>query len=56
MSILDEGFRAPGGSSRNRPHGNLAVLRIAVLGLFAVLAVRLVDMQIINGQSCAALP
>jgi len=53
MSILDEGFRAPGGPSRNRPHGNLSVLRLAVLGMFAVLAIRLVDMQIINGSEFA---
>ena len=37
MSILDEGFRAPGGTSRNRPHGNLAMLRLAVLGMFLIL-------------------
>lgn len=53
MSILDEGFKAPGGSSRNRPHGNLMVLRLAVLGMFGILAVRLVQMQIINGAEFA---
>jgi penicillin-binding protein 2 len=53
MSILDEGFRAPGGTSRNRPHGNLGVLRIAVILLFGLLAVRLADMQIVNGSSYA---
>ncbi len=53
MSILDEGFRAPGGSSRNRPHGNLGVLRLAVVGLFLVLAIRLGQMQIVDGASYA---
>ncbi len=53
MSILDEGFRAPGGSSRNRPHGNLRVLRIAVLGMFLVLGIRLGQMQIVDGASYA---
>ena len=53
MSILDEGFRSPGGPSRNRPHGNLGVLRLAVLVMFAVLALRLVDMQIVNGGGFA---
>jgi len=53
MSIFEEGFRSPGGPSRNRPHGNLGALRLAVLGLFAILAVRLVDMQIINGGDFA---
>lgn len=53
MSILDEGFRSPGGSSRNRPHGNLGVLRLAVLAVFVVLAIRLADMQIIHGAGYA---
>lgn len=53
MSILDEGFRAPGGTSRNRPHGNMAVLRLAVLGLFLVLGIRLAQMQIVDGASYA---
>src|SRR5512139_2332600 len=53
MSILDEGFRAPGGSSRNRPHGNLGVLRLAVLGLFLILVVRLGQMQLVDGPSYA---
>jgi penicillin-binding protein 2 len=53
MSILDEGFRAPGGTSRNRPHGNLAMLRIAVLGLFLILGARLGWMQIVDGASYA---
>lgn len=53
MSILEEGYRSPGGRSRNRPHGNLNVLRASVLILFAVLTVRLVYMQIINGADYA---
>ncbi len=53
MSILDEGFRAPGGTSRNRPHGNLQILRIAVVGFFLLLGVRLAQMQIVDGASYA---
>ena len=53
MSILDEGFRAPGGTSRNRPHGNLRILRFAVVGLFMLLGVRLAQMQIVDGASYA---
>jgi cell division protein FtsI/penicillin-binding protein 2 len=53
MSILDEGFRAPGGTSRNRPHGNLAMLRLAVLGMFLILGIRLGWMQIVDGASYA---
>ena len=53
MSILDEGFRAPGGTSRNRPHGNLGILRVAVILLFLLLAVRLGKMQIVDGASYA---
>src|SRR5262245_52668003 len=48
MSLLDGGFR-PGGTSRNRPHGHLGILRIAVVALFAVLALRLFAMQIVDG-------
>jgi penicillin-binding protein 2 len=55
MSILGEGFRVPGGGggSRNRPHGNLNVLRVAVVGLFTILVLRLVYMQLINGADYA---
>ena len=53
MSILDEGFRAPGGTSRNRPHGNLGVLRLAVVGMFLVLGIRLGWMQIVDGAQYA---
>lgn len=53
MSVLDEGFRAPGGTSRNRPHGNMGMLRLAVLGMFLILAIRLGQMQIVDGASYA---
>ena len=53
MSLLEEGFRTPAGPSRNRPHGNLMALRLAVIGMFGILAIRLVDMQIINGAEYA---
>jgi len=53
MSILDEGLRSPGGTSRNRPHGNLGMLRLAVLALFLILAIRLGQMQIVDGASYA---
>lgn len=53
MSIFEEGFRTPAGPSRNRPHGNLTMLRVAVLVLFAILTLKLADMQIINGAEFA---
>jgi len=53
MSILDEGFRAPGGTSRNRPHGNLRVLRYAVLAMFLILGARLAQMQLVDGAEYA---
>lgn len=53
MSILDEGYRGGPNTSRDRPHGNLVALRIAVLALFGLLALKLVDMQIINGSEYA---
>ena len=36
MSLLEEGFRTPAGPSRNRPHGNLMALRLAVIGMFGI--------------------
>lgn len=54
MSILGEGFHSPGGRSRNRPHGNLNVLRVAVLVLFGILTARLGYMQLIDGATYAA--
>lgn len=50
MSMLEGGGFRPGGSSRTRPHGHLGVLRVAVVALFAVLTIRLVDMQIVDGK------
>jgi penicillin-binding protein 2 len=46
-------FRGNGGRSRNRPRGNLNILSISVLGLFGLLTVRLVYMQLVNGSSYA---
>src|SRR5512139_772287 len=53
--MLDEGFtgRPQPGSSRNRPHGNLNLLRVAILLLFGLLAARLVQMQIVEGADYA---
>ena len=53
--MLDEGFsgRPQQGSSRNRPHGNLNILRVAIMVLFGILTVRLVYMQLINGAEYA---
>lgn len=53
MSLLGEGLRTPAGPSRNRPHGNVGVLRAFILLLFAILTVRLVDMQILRGEEFA---
>jgi penicillin-binding protein 2 len=53
MSVLDEGYRSPAGRSRNRPHGNLAFLRVSVVVLFGVLGIRLVFMQILSGSDYA---
>lgn len=53
MSVLDGGFNVPSTPSRNRPHGNLNVLRFAVVALFAILAAQLVNMQIIKGSEYA---
>ena len=53
MSILDGDFKPTSTPSRNRPHGNLAILKLAVVGLFAILVARLVDMQIVHGDEYA---
>ena len=37
-----------GTALRNRPRGNLRILWLAIIILFAVLLIRLIDMQIIN--------
>ena len=39
MSDLDEEYRGRGGGSRNRPHGNLNFLRLAVIALFFTLTI-----------------
>ncbi|MFQ5382181.1 MAG: penicillin-binding transpeptidase domain-containing protein, partial [Dehalococcoidia bacterium] len=45
---------APGpGPTRNRPHANLTVLRVVVVLLFAVLAVRLASLQLVQGADFA---
>ena len=41
------------GPTRVRPHGNLAVLRIAIVVLFAIVVVRLADMQLVRGEDYA---
>jgi penicillin-binding protein 2 len=53
MSMLDGGFPG-GGTTRNRPHGHLGVLRVSVVVLFAILTLRLVDMQIVDGSGYRA--
>ena len=46
--------RVDPGLSRNRPRGNVGVLRIAVVVLFVVLGVRLAQMQLVDGADYAA--
>ena len=53
MSMLDDNWHGPRTPSRNRPHGNLTALRIAVLVLFGILGAQLFRMQIIEGASYA---
>ena len=53
MSALGGGFRSPSTPSRNRPHGNLAALRIAVIVLFGILTAQLFNMQILQGSDYA---
>ena len=45
--------RVDPGLSRNRPHGNVGVLRVAVVILFLVLGARLVQMQLVDGAQYA---
>ena len=52
MSVIDD-RRVDPGLSRNRPHGNVGVLRIAVVVLFVVLGARLVQMQLVDGAEYA---
>lgn len=53
--MFDEGFsgRPQSGSSRNRPHGNLNILRVAIVLMFGLLALRLFQMQIVDGAEYA---
>ncbi|MGI8926740.1 MAG: penicillin-binding protein 2 [Tepidiformaceae bacterium] len=53
MSSFNDRLRGSQTSSRNRPHGNLAALKVAVVVLFALLTIRLVDMQIVQGEDYA---
>ena len=53
MSMDENWRRGPKTPTRNRPHGNLLALRVAVLGLFAILAAQLFRMQIIDGADYA---
>lgn len=53
MANQDDERRLEAGFSRTRPHANLTALRFAVFAIFALLALRLVDMQILNGKEYA---
>ena len=52
MSLVGDRRVSPG-FSRNRPHGNVAVLRVAVVVLFLMLGARLVQMQLVDGAEYA---
>lgn len=52
MSLIGD-RRVDPGLSRNRPHGNVAVLRTAVVVLFVILGVRLAQMQLVDGAQYA---
>lgn len=53
MSFLGDELRPSPSPARNRPHGNLNVLRIAVVALFAILALQLINMQLVKGNEFA---
>ena len=53
MSLLDGRPPLSPGPTRVRPHANLVVLRVVVLLLFALLAFRLADMQLVHGTDYA---
>lgn len=53
MSNWRRPFGGPMTPARNRPRGNLAWLRIAVIALFAILAAQLFRMQIVDGAEYA---
>lgn len=50
MTFFEDKQPTPKGGSSTRPKGNVNLLRIAVIALFALLVVRLVDMQIVRGS------
>ncbi|MXZ89208.1 MAG: penicillin-binding protein 2 [Dehalococcoidia bacterium] len=52
MSLVGD-RRVDPGLSRNRPRGNVGVLRIAVVVLFVVLGARLAQMQLVDGAEYA---
>lgn len=49
MSVLDE-FPSTTQPTRNRPHGNVRALKIAVVLSFAVLSLQLLNMQVVQGE------
>ncbi|MGE5594836.1 MAG: penicillin-binding protein 2 [Hyphomicrobiales bacterium] len=53
MEFLGGELRESPAPARNRPHGNLNVLRFAVIILFAILTAQLVHMQIVKGGEYA---
>jgi penicillin-binding protein 2 len=53
MTSRNDGRQVDPGLSRNRPHGNLLVLRVAVIVAFALLLVRLADWQLVQGAEFA---
>ena len=53
MSLFDGRPPVSSGPTRARPHANLTALRIVVLLLFVLLAVRLADMQLVHGSDYA---
>ncbi len=54
MAYLDNGRRGGlGGPSRTRPHGHLGFLKVAIVVLFGLLTLQLVNLQLINGDEYA---
>lgn len=49
MAVTDRRPQPPRGPARARPHSNLMALRVAVLVAFAILAARLLQLQVIEG-------
>lgn len=54
MSFLGDELRPSPSPARNRPRGNLNVLRVSVVVLFAILAAQLVNMQLVRGGEYAS--